>query len=292
MFQDKRVVICIPSGRYRYMRILLPYLLADRFASIIDEIQLWVNTDEPADLAYFERLEATFPKVKRIFSPGPLKKELYDARRKHFQYSSSIHLFYAACVAPNTIYVKMDDDICYVHDEFFENLMPVVIERAPTNFACVTNVFNIPHITKILQDEGVIGDVLGHCTGDPRCPYACTNGEFAAYIHRQFLDILNAGNVKSLYFVNAELPIQHQRIGVMAWAGENFALFGGRVGPRDESDLTKGIPRALKRPLYLVGNALVSHFAFSHQRAVLEDQTDILTRYLRISIGLNGDIAA
>ena len=291
MFEGNRVIVCVPSGRYRYLRVLLPYLLADRFASIIDEIQLWVNTDVETDLEYFARMEATHPKVKRVHASGRLNKLLYDARRDHYQYNDSIYRFYAPCVEADTLYIKIDDDICFVHDDFFAHMLKAVLEREQTNFACVANVFNIPYTTKLQQDRGTLEDKLGHSTGDPRCPFACTNGEFAAYIHKQFLDILELGEVTKLYFGSHAIT-GRQRIGTMAWSGRSFKQFGGKVDPRDEVDLTTKIPERLLKPLWMVGDAVVAHFAFSHQRAVLEDQTNILGRYLQLSVKLNGDVAA
>ena len=292
MFDGRKVVICVPSGRYRYLRVLLPYLLADRHADVIDEIRLWVNTDVPTDLEYFIRMEQKFPKVKRMLKTGQLAKQAYDARRGHYQYNDSIYRFYADCIEPNTLYCKIDDDICFIHDDFFKNMLRATVDREPWNYACVGNVFNIPYTTKLLQDRGTLGDALGHSPeGNPRCPVACTNGEFAAYIHKQFLDMIDNSEVENVYFQSHFIQ-GRQRIGTMAWTGESFRQFGGRVGPRDEVELTTRIPETLLKPLYIVGSAVVAHFAFSHQRAVLEDQTNILGRYLQLSVKLNGDIAA
>jgi hypothetical protein len=291
MFQDRKVVVCIPSGRYRYMRILLSYLLALRHANIIDRIDLWVNTDVKPDLDYFARMERTHPKVRRVHAAGQLNKVLYDARRDHYQFNDSINRFYSGCVEPNTLYVKLDDDICYVHDQFFTNIFTNVLAREQTNYACVGNVLNIPYTSKLLQDRGTLTDKLGHSTGNPRCPHACTDGFFAADLHRQVLDIIENDEVESLFFDSHYLT-GRQRIGAMAWTGESFKQFGGRVGPRDEVELTTRIPETILKPLWIVGNAMVSHFAFSHQRAYTEDNTNILGKYLGLSVKLNGDVAA
>lgn len=290
MFEGHRVVVCIPSGRYRYMRVLMPYLLSERHADVIDEVRLWVNTDVPSDLEYFQRLELEHPKVVCVPNPGPLDKALYDAKRAHYQFNDGIYRFYRSCVDADTLYVKVDDDICFIHDDFFRNVLRATLEHERHSFACVANVFNIPYVSKLLQDRGTIGDALGHSTGDPRCPFACTNGEFAAYIHQQFLE-LAPNRIEELYFESHHL-VGRQRIGTMAWTGRNFKQFNGNVGPRDEVELTTRIPETLKKPLWIVGDAVVSHFAFSHQRAVLEDQTDVLRSYLQLSVNLNGDVAS
>jgi hypothetical protein len=290
MFQGRRVVVCVPSGRYRYMRILLSYLLAERHADIIDRIDLWVNTDVESDLTYFARMEQKHPKIKRVTASGQLNKAMYDARRDHYQYNDSIHRFYRPCVEPNTLYVKLDDDICYVHDAFFTNVFTAVIAREKLNFACVGNVLNIPYTSMLLQDRGTLTDKLGHSTGNPRCPFACTDGQFAADLHRQVLDLIDNGEVESVFFGSHHLE-GRQRIGAMAWTGESFKQFGGEVGPRDEVELTTKIPETLLRPLWIVGDAVVVHLAFSHQRAYIEDMTNVLGKYLGLAVKLNGDVA-
>lgn len=284
-------MVCIPAGRYRYLRVLLPYLLSPRNSQVIDEIKLWVNTDVQSDLDYFARMEQTHPKIKRAYAAGALDKLLYDASRDHYQYNNSVYRFYSDCVESNTLYVKVDDDICYVHPDFFTNIFANVIAREKTNFACVGNVLNIPYTSQILQDRGTFDDKFGHSTGNPRCPFACTSGDFAVGLHRQILDLISINDIESTYF-DSHYITGRQRVGTMAWSGENFQTFGGRVGPRDEVELTTRIPETLLKPLWIVGNAVVSHFAFSHQRAALEDSTNILGRYLALSIQLNGDIAA
>jgi hypothetical protein len=216
---------------------------------------------------------------------------LYDVKRNHWQFNDGIFRFYRNCIEPKTIYVKVDDDIVYVHPNFFDIFLHEIVCRAHGHFACVANVFNIPYVTKVLQDRGTIADAIGHSTGDPRCPFACTDGDFAAYIHKQFLTIACEDRVSDLYF-DSHVITGRQRIGVMGWTGRNFATFGGIVGPRDEVELTTRIPQELNKPLWMVGNAVACHFAFSHQRAVLEDRTDMLTKYTQLAVRSNGDTAA
>jgi len=60
MIQDRKVIACVPFGRERYVKVLLPYLLQEP----VDEVRLWLNTDEPADLAYAASLEPTVSLVR------------------------------------------------------------------------------------------------------------------------------------------------------------------------------------------------------------------------------------
>jgi hypothetical protein len=288
MIFEQKAVICIPSGRYRYMKILMPYLLSD-VNSAIDEIHLWVNTDVQSDIEYFEKLEKTYSKIKLVYhkSPKDLHKSTYDLSRQHYQYNDSVCKFYANCLDDKTIYIKMDDDICYIHPDFLKNICKAVLDSEKTHLACLGTVFNVPYTTKIFQDCGYLNSKLGHSSGHRRCELAFLDGKFAVHIHEQFLQHIEKNEI--CYFNNHTLPLTKYRIGVMAWTGNNFRIFGGNVGDKDEDCLTLDIPRATGKPLFMVGNALVSHFAFSHQRAELEDKTDTLEKYYQLCRKINKD---
>jgi len=179
-------------------------------------------------------------------------------------------------VESNTVYIKCDDDICYFHPGAIRSLVEEVIKHQDENYAVLANVFNVPHTTLLHQKSGAL-DKEPMSTGDPRCPVACTDGPFAERIHRQFLAKHHAGSLEQLVLPSHNVS-GRARIGVMAWAGENFARFGGQVGPADEKELTQRIPQLLGMPLRLAGKALCSHYAFSHQRGHL-DTTDVLDQY-------------
>lgn len=272
----RKVIACVPFGRERYVRVLLPYLLQEP----VDEVRLWLNTDEPADLAYATGL---MPTVALVRAGGELNKSLYPAKElgfpgstEHFQYNDSVCRFYPGCVEPNTVYIKCDDDICYFHPGAIRALVEEVIEHRDENYAVLANVFNVPHTTLLHQKSGSL-DKEPMSTGDPRCPVSCTDGPFAEQIHRQFLVAHKEGTLDK-FVLPSHNVYGRARIGVMAWTGENFAKFGGQVGPADEKELTQRIPQLLGMRLRLAGNALCSHYAFSHQRGHL-DTTDILKQY-------------
>ena len=286
MLQDHRIVAVIPCGRERYLRALLPYLLSDR-CGCVDEVHMWVNTDVQSDLEFFAAMEAKHPKLKRVFTGGQLRKGLYDASRNHYQYNDSVNRFYPLCVDHKTVYVKLDDDICYVHPGFFEAICGEAIAREGKAFGVLGNVWNVPLTSKLHQERGIIDHRFGACTGDPRCPVACTNGEFAAYLHERFFELLAANELDRLRFPSFDITGRN-RIGAMAWLGETFARFGGHVGDADEKELTQRLPQSLDLPLRMCGDAIVSHFCFSHQRAFCEDHTDTLQRYQQLAVQQTG----
>ncbi|MBA3922196.1 MAG: hypothetical protein H0X31_11035, partial [Nostocaceae cyanobacterium] len=67
MFENYKVVAVTPSGRQRYLEILIPYILKDK--GIIDEYHLWVNTSDASDISYIESLQNKFPSfIKLVWS--------------------------------------------------------------------------------------------------------------------------------------------------------------------------------------------------------------------------------
>jgi hypothetical protein len=287
MFRGKKVVVCIPAGRERYMSALMPYLLNSNSREIVDHVDIWVNTDVESDLKYFERLESESPGyVRRVFGPGETVRQVYDQSRAHYQYSSSICRFFPGATDYGTIYFKLDDDICYIHPKFFRNMCDELLERSPNNLIVLGNVFNIPITSYQHQQRGVIPHDIGMCDGTLRDNLACKSGEWARAIHLKFLELESAGRLDELMLPSRELT-GHQRIGAMCWRGGDFAEFGGRVEEADEISLTRDIAARLGKPHKFCGDGLVSHFAFSHQRAVLEDQTDTLRRYIELAHRLN-----
>ena len=61
MYAGHRVIVNIPSGRQRHMELLIPYLLRER--NIIDEVHLWLNTDDATDMEYVRSLASDYVKV-------------------------------------------------------------------------------------------------------------------------------------------------------------------------------------------------------------------------------------
>jgi len=282
MYKDRRVVVCVPCGRKKYLRVLLPFLLSER-AKIVDEVQLWINTDVTEDLQYLKTVSDQFAnKLRRVVNDGQIVRAAYDAARSNFIFADSICFFYKKTVEPDTIYIKLDDDMCWIHPDFFVNLCDDLIANEDRCFFVSANVMNIATSSKIYQDMGVVGTEAGICTSDARCPIGCIDGKFAKYLHERFLELHANDEVEKLYFESYEATGRH-RIGAIAYTGETFAKFGGHVSAADEKDLTQIIARRLGLPMRTCGNALICHFASAHQRALLEDETDILDRYLKIA---------
>ena len=63
MFDGYRVVCVTPAGRRRYMKLLAPLVLA---CDLVDRYDIWVNTSDAGDLAFFEGLARLDDRVRLV----------------------------------------------------------------------------------------------------------------------------------------------------------------------------------------------------------------------------------
>src|SRR5881392_2415740 len=105
-----KVVAVTPAGRKRYLAVLLPYVLKNRH--LIDEYQLWVNTKDDWDIGYIKSVRDKWPELIRLIWPSIPAAG-----------SASVFQFYRYCTAERTIYIKLDDDICFIQDGALEELL-------------------------------------------------------------------------------------------------------------------------------------------------------------------------
>src|SRR6185312_15673304 len=109
MFEGYRVVAVTPAGRRRYMELLVPQILA---SNLVDRYDIWVNTADPADIAFFEGLAAKYDRVRLVPQP--------DGKAPGVP---AIHGFHRLAMDVDTIYVRFDDDIVWLEPGFFEALL-------------------------------------------------------------------------------------------------------------------------------------------------------------------------
>src|SRR5689334_19608767 len=113
MFQGYRVVCVTPAGRRRYMKLLVPQVLA---SPIVDRYDVWLNTNTAGDLAFLRQLpelDRTRPdRVRLIAQPDNLLPG-WDA----------IAGFHRLAQDADTIYVRLDDDVVWLEPGFFETLL-------------------------------------------------------------------------------------------------------------------------------------------------------------------------
>lgn len=146
-----RVVTVTPAGRKRYLAILVPYLLRNR--THIAEHHWWVNTRDAADVEYLEELAAQYPTFFKLD-----RRTFYNVD----QPTVSIWQYFRDCVDEDTIYVRLDDDICYVAPDAIHTLTAYrATHRDP--FLVLGNIVNNAICSYYQQQTGLLSAKMGNC---------------------------------------------------------------------------------------------------------------------------------
>jgi hypothetical protein len=270
-----RLVTVTPAGRRPYLEILVQYLLRNRDA--IAEHQWWLNTRVPEDMAYIYRLADQYPDFFRVIAKPVRPKS---------RIGYAIWQYMSDCTESDTVYVRLDDDVCYVSEGAIQKLYERRLAD-PQPFLILGNIVNNAVCTHFHQQAGLIPRNLGLVGDDCMDPRGWSDGAFARKLHRRFLKELTVGN-EQLW---KQAPIRHSgidrfSINAICWRGEDFRLIDElHQGEVDEEPfLTADVPRRLGRPNAVCQEALFGHYAFCQQRDFLEATSpDILARYRRLA---------
>jgi hypothetical protein len=286
MLNSKRVVAWTPFGRLRTVSVLVEYLRREHERGIVDEYWMFLNTDpdQVEDLRYAYELEARYTWVRLLERPDGLPRRTPKQRNTTYAYRYMTDR--------DTVYIRLDDDIIYLHEDAIARLAKAKLEMRPT-LCCHAMMWNNAITSWFLQQAGVIPfefDTGGRQmvrmeVGAPYCMDAVgwASGDFAVAIHELLLDWVEAGEPERA-FLYQDMPLQlGQQFSVSAFAslGEDYANLPrpGVLEPDEEEHWhTVHQPKVIGSPNIIVGNAVVSHYTFAPQRrAVLA--TNILDRY-------------
>lgn len=283
MLEDWRIVAVVVGGRSRHLEILLPYLTAQN--ALVDRCDLWCNTDDTEDVLYMHRkaFEDQFFRViearEPVEVPASSGASALHSSDRLTRRPGSVYQFFRYCTEPNTIYVRFDDDICWVSPDAVANLAQFRLENRqfPIIFA---NTVNNSICSYIHQHIGCIPLHKGRCTYKSNDRVARLSSAFAELAHEVFLDKLETGRADDFLFP-MWVANQYEQISnnCICWLGQDFGYFGGEVAAADEAWLANVYPKELQQPNAICGTALVSHFAYSTQRQWLEENTLLLSRY-------------
>lgn len=280
MYREHKVVVFIPAGRERTLKVLSKHLM--RFTGLIDEVWLLRNTEDENDLKYLDIL-AKNPLFKVIPFPKGCKWHGPSTDGRAIQLNTG--KWYRYMTEPETIYIRLDDDIVYIDDKFFENLLDFRIDN-PEYFLVFANIINNSVSNYYLQQDGKIGDEFG--TLECYCMDMSSWGNpfFAEMIHKLLLQKIEEGKVGDLYMDNHELEVGYRfSISGFCFFGKDFKKFEGLLDEEDEEIwLTGSYPKRNNLKNIICGDALISHLTFSpfQKNYILED-TDIAQRYEQLS---------
>jgi hypothetical protein len=300
MIKDKRVVAWTPYGREETVSILGQYLRREHERGIVDEWWLCLNTDphQVGDLAYAYRLAAAYPWVKLVERPAGRPRRTPKQRNTGY--------FYEHMTDRDTVFLRIDDDIVYLHPEALARLAVHRLEAA-SGVASFPVMWNNSIISWFAQQAGAIpaagtdtgiveldGTTSQHYTwprvGGPYCmdPVGWADGRFAVQLHRLLLDKVRAGKAEDL-FLYQDFPVtpgMQFSVSVFASLGSLYADLpdgpGVLVPYEEEHWHTVHQPLVLGEASTIVGDALVSHYTFFPQGPIVR-ATDILKQYTELA---------
>jgi hypothetical protein len=272
MYKDKRIISVTPAGRKRYLKMLVPYLLRER--GLIDKHIFWVNTAVQEDIDYIHSLCEAFPDFFEYRNAG------------HAPFSSlTIHKFFPECVDPNTLYFRMDDDVCWLDKDCMRQWVEARYNDR-LSFVVYANIVNNAICSHLHARFGA----MHLWNGMPRYACLCDLGwnspEYAHEVHKNLMDKMEKGELDDYKFAGGWLIKPGETrvsINAISWRGETFAKFDGVIAADEELDIAVIRPRNMKLPTKIAGKSLLCHFAFFTQRKYLEEQTDILQRYTKLA---------
>ncbi len=245
------------------MQYLIPYIVACPY---VDRYDIWVNTHNGADIEFFKQIAKKFKVVNLVWQPEGVVNG-----------NASINAFYRACVEPDTIYFKLDDDVVWMEPELIEKMVRFRIDN-PQYFLVSPLVINNSLSTYLLQIADKI-KLDQYYNAESSHPILWKNGFFARALHDWFIEnYLKTKNWAALYLGKKEMGMTRFSINAILWFGDEMKKFAGVVPGDDEEFLSCIYPTKQGLSNAWNGDAIVAHFAFFTQREEL-DRMGILEKY-------------
>lgn len=255
-----KVISVTPAGRAKYIDVLAKYLYRNR--DLIDEHHFWMNTDNEEDLKAITKWCDSKPEFFRTVWPCfPPPRTV-----------KTIHHFYRDYCDPEAIYIRFDDDVCWMAEDCVFNLLKHRIDN-PNFFLVYANTINHTTCDRFHQKNGC-------------CPLDIDfyfSGEDAEKIHISFLDKIKNNSLDSYKFEDYEIKDKERvSTNAISWFGRDLLPIKGNVVGNEEQFLAVDYPASLGKTNLICGSAVCLHFAYAPQRTYLEDK-QFLSHYEKIS---------
>ena len=259
MYRNKKIIITTFASRLYCLDILKNYILYNK---IIDQWQFWIDTKESVEIENIKKLANCNNNIKIIEK-------------------SEKNCFFDNCIEENHIYIKIDEDICWMEDKSITNLIDFRITN-PQYFVISGNIINNPMCDHIHHR-------MGHNKDTPLPAYECDN---RFYIndnvslearHRNLLSAISKKTTKEYQFFQW-LFFYHEKfnIDVISWFGEEFGKIAVPIHSNYEEYITVHKPKLNNQKNCMCGNALFLKFAYKEQISYME-KNNLLSTYKEIA---------
>jgi len=269
-----KIKVVTPSGRQKTQSILFDYILMNKY--IIDEYIIWVNTKVESDLEWFNCIASKYDFVKLIF-----KEDIGKGGESRY-----ISSFFDTTTNDDSIYIRLDDDIVFLDEYFFRNIIDFRI-RNPEYFLIFGNIVNngtCGYLHKICGALNAKGELkLGYkdSTLNKSMNDLLTNGVFGEKLHKIFINKFNHNKLKDFQFTQNVICNKRFSINCICWFGKDMAKYYIPLHRswNEEKFLTEVIVDKYKRSNCICGEALCVHFAFGPQSNHMYNNTNLLEEY-------------
>lgn len=263
MYKNYKIIINTAAGRRRYMQYLVPFVLA---SNIVDRYDIWINTHNGADIAFFKMLAEKYPQINLCWQPDGV----VDGNK-------SINAFYRNCIEENAIYFKLDDDIVWMEPDAIQKMVDFRIDN-PQYFLVTPLVINNSLSTYLMQVRNKIV-LRNYCNSSSDHTLLWKSGKVATELHQWFINkYLVTEKYPFLHVEKQEMGMTRFSINAILWFGSEMKKMGGIVPGDDEEFLSCIYPTSHGMCNCWNGNVIMAHFAFYTQRELL-DKAGILEKY-------------
>lgn len=255
-----KVVGVVPAGRTRFMKVLFPYLLLQ---DGIDEFEIWENTNNQEDIAFMHQFASEHSDK---FSVQPLPCGGVDG-------SGSIRHFMRFCCDPDTIYVRIDDDVCWMAPDCFSKLIQFRKDN-PEHFLVYANIINNNICSYLHQSMGAMTRKSASLTYESSCPDAMANPQIACEAHDCFKQHYESNTLNNYYF-NQWIDWQNTRIciNLISWFGKDMYQDGRDfVNKNEELEMSVRLPEVNQMTKAICGQALAVHYSYGTQLHGVPDE--------------------
>lgn len=286
MYSGYKVKVFIFAGRQQTMELLMPQLQND----LIDEIIIAKNTTNANDLRYLATLENTYDKIHYIDLPPAVMRERHTAWKYLYNFMQD----------EDSIYFKMDDDVIFIEPGYFEKTLEFKVKH-PEILCVFPMIVNNPYCCTLLKEHPLMFSKFDNYRLMFEYFYS---GKYGAKLHELFLmDPMNERwkienhvfGAEHVCFKNNNARVisklvdwyEAERIAINAicYFGKDFKELNVAAKMQnnysDELFLTYDIFQYTDKKHMVLGDTLVSHYAFSGQRG-LRERIDILDAYKKL----------
>src|ERR1035437_3454219 len=272
MIAGQKIIAFTPCGRKRYMDLLAAHVVREHSLGHIDKWVLFNNPYTIEDSTYAAQLAANYDWIE-ILNVGAVT----SVRGAH-----QIASFYSSLTETDCIYVRLDDDLIYIHENAIVNLVNYRIAH-PQPFLVYPTIINNTRTSYQLQKHGLIPESWGIVEPILCAVTAWATPSFVLNLHQKAVAAIDGGTLAAEFALPNEEFTDWETGNISI---NSFAIFGKdmiecNVGADEEGYLSKFRPQALRRFNARCGDALVIHFAYHPQTAFM-DLSGMLTDYARL----------